>query len=199
MKGDALWFDDVQVLWRRPLEFFPAADQTPAERVNALVRLVVYASLAAFAYNRQPRTLVLGGAAIAVVSLAFRGSDKDSYPVSARDSAQPVTTAQASTAQCTKPTKDNPFANVLLTDLAQNVNRPPACAYDDVKDEIRDHFNTGLIRDVGDVYQVQNSQRQYHTMPCSTGIPDTQAFANFLYGGMTSCHDDQSACRPLTG
>ena len=191
MRGDKVWSEDVGVLWKRPAEFFPTADQTSEERVNAFVRLVVYASLASFAYNRQTRSLVLGGAAVAVITVAFRGGS-EKFPV-ARN-ADPVQTAQARADRCTPPTKDNPFANVLLSDLAQSPDRPPACAYDSVKDEIRTHFNDGLMRNSLDVYQVENSQRQFYTMPVTDGIPDTGAFANFLYSNMKSCKSDQTAC-----
>ena len=223
MKGDKVWYDDVAVLWRHPTEFFPGADQTVEERLNAMVRLVVYASLATFAYNRQPRSLVLGGAAVAIVSLAFRGDGSPGYlgvgdavkgliagPKSgtptdssgsgASPGASPGVSAQARrTSACTLPTRDNPFANLLVSDLVTDPNRPAACAYDDVKDQIQDNFNTGLMRDSLDVYQVENSQRQYYTMPVTTGIPDTGAFANFLFPNMKSCKDDQTACIPRTG
>ena len=187
MPSDKIWYEDVQVLPRRWKEFFPTSDQSSEERVNALVRMVVYATLAAFAYNRQPRTLVLGAAVVAVVSVAFGQRRSEAYPSKPADVA-PHTAAGA----CTPPTKDNPFANVLLTDLGKV--RAPACAYDSVKDAIRTNFNDGLIRNATDVYERENSQRQYYTMPVTTNIPDTGAFANFLYGGMKSCKDTPAHC-----
>lgn len=186
MKGDALWLDDVHVLPARWQEFFPSADQTPAERANALVRLVAYASLAAFAWNRSARSLVLGGAVIAVVSLAARG--REAYPAPA------VATAATGPDGCVRPTRDNPFANQLVTDIGKG--RAPACAYDGVKDEVRASFNDGLFRDALDVYEVGNSQRQFVTMPVSGDIPDTAAFARFLYGNAPSCKSDPSQCVP---
>lgn len=186
MSGDKIWYEDVAVLPRRWTEFFPAIDQSSAERVNALVRLIFYASLAVFAYNRQPRTLVFGAAVIAMVSFAF-GSRQESFPT--KPSAPLVA---AGNAKCLKPTKDNPFANTLLTDLGKN--REPACQYDSVKDDIRKNFNEGLFTNSLDVYERENSQRQFYTMPVTTGIPDTAAFSQFLYGGMTSCKEDSKHC-----
>ena len=82
---------------------------------------------------------------------------------------------------------------MLLTDLGKP-DKPPACAYDTVRDEVRDNFNAGLFRNATDVYERENSQYQYYTMPVTTGIPDTTAFRNFLYGGMRSCKQDAAAC-----
>lgn len=188
MQSDKIWFEDVSVLPRRWTEFFPTPDQTAEERVNALVRLIAYATLAAFVYNRQARTLVMGAATIAVVSFAFGQQRPERFPTRA---AEPIRGADGP-AKCTRPTKDNPFANALLTDLAKD--RSPACAYDSVKDTIRTHFNDGLIRNVEDVYETQNSQRQFYTMPVTTGVPDTGAFAQFLYGSARSCKEDMKYC-----
>ena len=182
--GDKIWYEDVGVLTRRWREFFPRPEQTPVERVNALVRLILYATLGAYVYNRETRTLVLGLGAAAVVSLAFSHRSHERYP----DGSSP----QGPAPGCQRPTRDNPFANVLLTDLGKPP-RPPACAYDTVKGEITDSFNAGLFRNATDVYERENSQYQYYTMPVTTGIPDTTAFRNFLYGGMRSCKEDAAA------
>lgn len=180
--GDKIWYEDVRILTARWREFFPAPHHTSAEKVNALVRLVLYVALATFVYNREVRTLVLGGGVIAVLSFAFGH----------RTTERLTPEAPLPTTECTKPTRDNPFANVLLTDLGKP--RAPACAYDSVKDELRAHFNDGLIRNATDVYEKENSQHQYYTMPVTTTIPDTHAFANFLYGGMKSCKENAEHC-----
>lgn len=185
--GDKIWYEDVSVLPRRWREFFPQPEQTNEERVNALVRLIAYATLGAYVYNREGRTLVLGLGAAAVVSLAFSHGRQEGYPNNAPGA---PTGPQPG---CQRPTRDNPFANVLLTDLGKPP-RPPACAYDSVKAEVTNTFNAGLFRNATDVYERENSQYQYYTMPVTTGIPDTTAFRNFLYGGMRSCKTEAAAC-----
>jgi hypothetical protein len=189
-----VWYDDVGVLARRWSEFFPSPEHTHAERVNALVRLVAYATLATFVYNRSPRTLVMGAGIIALVSFVFsRGAQgTETFP---KPSATLTTLSENAT--CTPPTKNNPFANVLLTDLGAAKERPPACQYDSVKDSITTFFNDGLFRNAADVYGRENSQRQFYTMPSTRRVPDTGAFAKFLYGDMKTCKQDQAHCPPL--
>lgn len=188
--GDKIWYDDVRVLPARWAEFFPRPEQTPEERVNAIVRLVLYATLAAYVYNREARTLVLGLGAVAVVSFVFGHPRRERFPAAGGGA---LAAAAGAPGACTRPTRDNPFANVLLTDLGKP-DKPPACAYDTVRGEVRDAFNAGLFRNATDVYERENSQYQYYTMPVTTGIPDTTAFRNFLYGGMRSCKQDAAAC-----
>ena len=185
--GDKIWYEDVRVLFSRWAEFFPTASQTAEERVNALCRLVIYATLAAYVYNRETRTLVMGAGVVAVVSFAFGHGRHERYPA-------PVDKGPARPAAgCTPPTKDNPFANYLVSD-ASRPDRAPACEYQAVKDKVREHFNNGLFRNATDIYETENSQHQFYTMPVTTGIPDTGAFANFLYSGMKTCKENQANC-----
>jgi hypothetical protein len=230
---DPVWYRDVSVLFRRPLEFFPSRDQTAEERVNSMVRLLTYCGLAVFAYNRRPKYLVFTAFAIALVSLAHRSYrsdtitdfvDKESRsvarlafrdggkgkgspgakteekfaPVQRRESTTTPRDSQAGKA-CTWSTAKNPFANVLLTDYVDNPDRPPACKYDVMKKDIRANFNRNLIRDAGDVFEKQNSQRQYYTMPVTTTYADTLAFAEFAYGRGRGCKDDTSKCTGFVG
>ena len=186
--GDKIWYEDVRVLVTRWKEFFPTPEHTPEERVNALVRLIIYGTLAAYVYNREARTLVMGAGVAAVVSFAFGHGRQERFPGTPVVEALPNKT-------CTPPTRDNPFANVLLTDLGKP--RPPACSYDKVKDTVKKHFNTGLFQNATDIYERENSQHQYYTMPVTTTLPDTGAFANFLYGGMKSCKEAGVNCPRL--
>ena len=85
------------------------------------------------------------------------------------------------------PTKNNPFGNMLPADP---VNRPPACAdtLKDVKNMKDYYFKLGLYRDVNDVWDKNNSQREYNTKP-STQLPnDRDKWANWCFNS-PSCRD----------
>lgn len=228
LETDRAWFQDARVLFRRPAEFWPARDQGPEERLNALVRLVLYASAATALYSRKPKFMVFGIVAVVVVSLAYggcspgpsarsgtargvasdvvahRGASACQRPGAAgRGRSQGTTGHQPSAGgpSCTLSTADNPFANMLLSDLATNPGRAAACKYDDHKDLIEENFNKGLVRDVFDVWDRQNNRRQFMTMPVTTASPDTMAFAQFCYGnaGRLPCKEDASRCTGFKG
>jgi hypothetical protein len=99
-----------------------------------------------------------------------------------------------SAAGCTRSTPENPFGNLLLTDIADRPDRPPACSYDEMKDESTKNFERGLFMNSTDVFSKENSQRQFYTMPVTTTIPDTYAFAQFLYGGSKNCKTTPKEC-----
>lgn len=91
---------------------------------------------------------------------------------------------------CKRPTKDNPFMNPPITDFNDGF-KPSACNADDedIKDNTNTAFNTDLYRNIEDLFEVKNSQRQFYTVP-TTAIPNDQvAFANWLYKSPTTCKE----------
>lgn len=98
-------------------------------------------------------------------------------------------------ATCRKSTKDNPFMNPPVTDF-NNGDKPEACNAndEDIKENIEYNFNADLYRDIEDLFNVKNSQRQFYTIP-NTSIPNNQVeFANWLYKTEDTCKEDQLQC-----
>jgi hypothetical protein len=117
---------------------------------------------------------------------------------------------QSTQKKCRMPSTDNPFMNPTVFDAAED-SPPLACNSDDIdidllNKQVTNNFNDQLFRDVSDLYNVKNSQRQYYSISGSK-TPDTVGFANWLYGNMPACKSNQSNCykyedlsqiRPLT-
>ena len=99
----------------------------------------------------------------------------------------------------TEPTTNNPFMNInLITDKR---DKPKAVDYYDnkeIKKDVTNRFNFNLYRDVSDLYNKNNSQREYYTMP-STTIPNEQtSFAKWCYRSPPTCKEDTIRCVPET-
>lgn len=97
-------------------------------------------------------------------------------------------------ARCRKPTKDNPFMNPTIDDFNKE-NTPIACNSDDkdINNDIDIKFNEDLYRDVDDVFDRKNSQRQFFTI--AHNIPnDQEAFARWCYKFPKTCKEDQERC-----
>ncbi|ABT16608.1 hypothetical protein ATCVMO0605SPH_544R [Acanthocystis turfacea Chlorella virus MO0605SPH] len=198
LNADAIWFKDIRVLLLRPSEIIPSRDQSDAERINAIVRLVLYCSLAVALIRSNIMYLVLGLAIIAIISLAFAMGEKKKKKNESYSNLRPTTVKRERKA-CSPTTADNPFSNATVGALLGDEGRAPACSYDTpgVAKEMRKNFNKGLFRNLDDVYEVENSQRQFYTMPVTTGAPDTIAFAEFLYGSRgKTCKEDPAMCEP---
>lgn len=163
-------------------KFWPTPNQTSAEQLNSIVRLLAYSTFGAYVYNKNMKTLFLGVAVIALVSFLF----------SRRQSTRTAGTMYRATER-RMPTKDNPFMNTTVDQFGKPQPPPPA-EYKDVQTQMRDAFNDGLFRNLDDVYEMENSQRQFYTLPTAGNVPDTQKFAEFLYGSARNCKSNPGQC-----
>lgn len=96
---------------------------------------------------------------------------------------------------CRRPTRDNPLMNPAATEYGKQ-DVPSACnaTDDDIKESIKVNFNHDLFRDVDELWERSNSQRQFYTMP-NTAIPNNQKeFAEWLYKLPGNCKDDTTNC-----
>lgn len=90
--------------------------------------------------------------------------------------------------QCREPTLENPFMNPNITEYNTDFSPPAACNAEDedIKDNIKVNFDHNLFRDVDEVWERENSQRQFYTLP-NTGIPDNRdGFQRWLWGDYPS-------------
>lgn len=98
---------------------------------------------------------------------------------------------------CVTPSLQNPFMNPNFTDFNSGPV-PAACNADDeeIQDAIHVNFNHDLFRDVDELWERENSQRQFYTIP-NTAIPNNQVeFAKWLYGSgsQSNCKTDGTKC-----
>jgi hypothetical protein len=102
----------------------------------------------------------------------------------------------------TYPTEANPFMNVLVNEVLDNPNKPPAASIDNnaMARQLSDEFQTRMYGDPTDVYQHTQDQRVWSVTP-NTSIPNDQgSFANWLYRvpGRTCKEGNNAACRSGT-
>jgi hypothetical protein len=103
---------------------------------------------------------------------------------------------------CVRPTVDNPFMNFNY--ITDSYKRPPGCKaflYDDkqsfkLKKQINDSFNYNMYRDVSDLYNKNNSQREFFTMPWTTWPNDQTSFAKWCYRTGPTCKELGVKCAP---
>lgn len=107
------------------------------------------------------------------------------------------------------PTRQNPFGNVLLTDIDDRPKRPGAPpSFDrDVNREIKKQVKRAIQRlnptihntsdqlfgDVFEEYRLDQSLRAFYSMPNTKVVNDASAFAKFLYGNMPSSKETNLA------
>ena len=120
-------------------------------------------------------------------------SKDESIPVESLYTAEEIQEFNENT--CKIPTKDNPFMNPSLNDY-NNGDIPVACNSDDenIHDKITKNYDDKLFKNLDDLWDQENSQRQFYTVP-STSVPSKQKeFANFLYKTDKTCKENKENC-----
>lgn len=97
---------------------------------------------------------------------------------------------------CRKPTADNPFTNIVFADYldAGNIAEPCNVNNKDIQKSMNYLYNSNIYRNIEDVFERENSQRIFYTMPITT-VPNKQTeFAEWLYKSGPTCKENSANC-----
>lgn len=207
------WGDDISVLFENVFEFFPTKSQTDTQKLNSITRLAMYI-VALLSIQTQSLTYikyflyVLVATFVTHYLLKNKKISSNEIPQITQVDKEAATklnrvpnphnleTLENTNDKCESPTLDNPFMNVNYVDYLDNPNREEACDINnpDIKKDMNQKYMNNLYRDVNDLFEKNNSQRQFYTMP-STTIPNKQdEFAKWLYLSPKTCKEDQDYC-----
>ena len=97
------------------------------------------------------------------------------------------------------PSPENPFMNLLMNEISDYPTKPPAkyAVSGEVKERLDKQFKVQIYNDPGDVWNRNQGQREFYTMP-STSLPnDRDSYQNWLYRipGKTCKEGNMAACK----
>jgi hypothetical protein len=181
---EVFWSDSIYVLYKNDKlkQFFPKKNMTLEERLNSIVRLSLYISVIVALYSKNYQYIYIFFIALILTYLIYKNR-YNAYNDYFLDYTNNLVHKYI------EPTKNNPFMNISLDDYSKNPNRESISKKKNVNKEIQNKFNIDLYKDFSDVFEKQNSQRQFYTTPVTT-IPNKQnEFAKWLYGKDKSCKE----------
>lgn len=162
---------------------------TKIEKINAITRSLILFGVFHYYTSKQTNVIKLITISLIVMYFIF---ENDQSPAGFSTFTLPITVNDPET--CTKPTKNNPFMNMLPYEYSENIDRGKACeGYDEEADKL---YNESLFTDVNDVFQKRNGRVAFNTMPNTTAGIDRIGFGMWLYGNAPSCKDNPYACNP---
>ena len=185
----SIWFEDTSVLLDSITQFIPNGEMLYEEQLNAMVRFAIYFAALWFFYAMNYNVFYIPIFVMLFTYLVYapmkeRGQGNEGFQAKEQEEHHE---------ECVNPTINNPFMNVMLTDYVDNPNRGPAC--ENVEEKVKEGFEYNLYKDVDDVWERNNSQRQYYTNPATTIPNDVESFANWCYKVPYSCKSgDMEAC-----
>jgi len=227
--SDKFWYNQPSILWdmNRFIEFFPNPGLSLSEKLNALVRLSFYISLLLMIFFGNYLYIYIFIVILVFTYLIYKNytpkkmeelqdyksllnseyndtTHLDKIEQSVLENNSEIETSLndyvLTSKKKTNPTINNPFMNI--NQITDNRKKSAGDKYYDkpeVAAKVEKDFEFNLYRDVSDLYNKRNSQRQYYTMP-STTIPNEQtSFAKWLYLSPPTCKEDSIRCVPESG
>jgi len=191
---DKFWYEDISVLFKmsRLTELYPSPDMTVNEKWNAITRSGIIIGFLLFLLTKNYLYLFIG---IIVASFTYliwlNDTNKEKFTNKIMKVLDNEYKVQR---EVVYPTNDNPFMNPLLTDYTENPNRISASSLNNypnkkLMEETDDKYYYNLYRDLDDVWEKENSQRQFYTVPATTIPNDQSKFAKWLYLTPPSCRE----------
>jgi len=235
-KDVEFWTENPNVLLNPSYvaELFPAGNMSHNQKLNAITRMIILLTMAMFFSLRTFRSILFGAISIGVVYLVhyYYALDKTKSAASAKrmseegftdldgqdETMSPALAVVGGNMNLTSianvfdsPTPENPFSNVLLTDIQGQPNKKPAGpAYNvNINQKILDSAKQAVVnanpdqpditdklfKDLGEQMTFEQSMRQFYSTPSTNTPDDQQAFAEFCYGSMISCAEgNKFAC-----
>ena len=170
---DFFTFIDVKHM----LIFYPTSDMSYNEKLNSVVRLSMYTSLVLYSFYNDSRMFFLFFLTCLITyMMSYYEENKERYVVEDPEEQEEYVE------RCTKPTRENPFMNVLMHEYTENPKRGKACNLKGVDKYVDEYFDDNLYRSIDDIYNKNASDRQYYTMPYTEIPNDQDRFAQWLYG-----------------
>jgi hypothetical protein len=71
-----IWFEDPSALLKNPMVFWPSSTMNPSDSVNATTRFIIYSSIIAFYFKRDPKIFVLAVLVMLGIFLFFKINPK---------------------------------------------------------------------------------------------------------------------------
>lgn len=182
--NERIWYEDITGLFKKDnfQNFFPSNDMNSVEKMNSFVRFSFYFSLIIFLLKKSTKVFFVPFFAL-VGTVIIHKSGNGSYINQEQFMNTKNYNDEITETKCKVPTETNPFMNVLLTDYSLNPDRKPACDVQDtrVKGSMKKQFNKNLFSSIDDVYDKNNSFRQFYTTASTTIPNDQETFAKWLY------------------
>jgi hypothetical protein len=201
------WLNEPTILVKAKYinHLWPTKDMDVNEKLNSITRLVLLLSLILYLITNNNRIIITCCIIIfAIILLKYTlKQEKEGFKLNKNDVLVP--------SELQFPTPSNPMMNVMLPQIQDNPNRPPAASsynptiVDKINETTQtmvvntfdnpDGINDRLFKDLGDSFQFDRSMIQFNSN-ANTQIPnDQKSFAEFCYGDMISCKEgDPMAC-----
>jgi hypothetical protein len=217
-----IWSNDPTILFNKDyiFELWPTTNMHYEQKLNAITRLIIIITILGFILTRSTRILIVGLVTIAFIFVLYKmrnpkmtnsmlkneGFEVQGNQVTglfdknAKTITNPVTLESVISTEFKEGNKQNPFSNVLLTDIMDDPDRkaaPPSFNPDvdekitkNVKKSVQfmnpgiNNTNKQLFGDLWNNFDLDQSNRVFYSTANTKVANDQGAFAKYLYDDM---------------
>ena len=207
------WINDPFILINKNqlTDFWPTENMSRNQKLNAISRMVIVLTLIGLLITQTFKILITGLITLAIIVILYLIQNKGPIPAKKENFAN----LNMISNNFSSPTKSNPMMNVVLTDYKDNPEKLEAAPafYEPVENDINEttkefiaeqfggnieetqKMKDKLFCDLGDNFIFNQSMRNFYATPNTTIPNDQTAFADYCYGDMISCKEqDPIAC-----
>ena len=174
------------------------------DKLNSISRLVIILTLLGYLMTKNIKILLSGLATLGTIILLYHIKTKKNIKKEGFTSHDIYDMLKPN---YTEPTIRNPVMNILLPEINENPNRGEAApafipiVEADINEKTK-HFVTKnfndptiderLFNDLGDNFTFDRSMHTWYATPNTTIPNDQQSFAEYCYGDMIACRDEDN-------
>lgn len=190
---EKIWYKDIRHLFTNENfdKFFPTKDMTFAEQLNSMVRFSIYFAIVAYVLRHDSAVfmvpLFVGLFTFVIYTFDTQNKQQENLYLDDRNWYKTPHSGKV----CQRPTENNPFMNVLISDYVLNPERKAACdvTKTNIKSKTKKYFDKNLYRSVSDIFGKEASDRQWVTNPITTIPNDQDGFARWCYETPKTCKE----------
>ena len=203
----ALWINEPTILFHKDyiLELWPFENLSHTQKVNAITRMIIILAIIGLIVTNSYFIVVV--ALLALLVILFLSKTKEETVNTNKCNVEtfmnntyvhPETKKVALKSDFERGTKQNPFGNVLLTDINDNPEKKPAppSFIKEVGQEIKHNIEEMILENnphmkdkqvnLWDEFQGDRANHTFYSTANTRVDNDQGAYADFLYGNMPS-------------
>jgi hypothetical protein len=215
-----IWSNDPTILFNKDyiFELWPTTNMCYEEKINAITRLIIIITILGFILTRSIKIIFIGILTIAMIFILYKiqkpkitkdmlkkpeGFEVQGNQVTGlfdkkiTEITNPVTLESVISSEFKEGNKNNPFSNVLLTDIMDDPDRKaaPPSFNPDVDEKITKNIkksvqfmnpslkntNKQLFGDLWNNFEFDQSNRRFYSTANTRVTNDQGAYAKYLY------------------
>jgi hypothetical protein len=185
---ELLWYQNPLILFKNIDQIYPYISLSIPKKINSIARLALYFLLFIYIFSFNKLWIIISLILFLIsynYELYFNNDIiiLNNVPRNKIDNHKEITYENIN---CTKPLLSNPFMNYTLGNHYENVNKLPACSYEDVKLKIKQKFRSSIPKDSNDIWGHYISDRNFYTMPNTNIVNNQVNFSKWCYSTKNS-------------